>query len=335
MRVLVVGGTQFVGRHVVELLLARGDEVTLFHRGRTNPGLFPEAEHRFGDRSTDLGALGTGAWDATFDPSAYVPRQVHRLAAALEGRGGRYVHVSSVAAYAPSASLGASEDLPLAGLADPATEVVDPTTYGGLKASCELAAHDAFGDAGDHAWPAVPVSIVRPSFVAGPHDHTGRFTWWVERLARGGRVLAPGPARSPFQVIDARDLAAFAARLLHGEAEGTFHAVSPAPPFSFADFLRTALTEVAPDGTELVWVGAETLARAGITRAELPLWLPTEADWYETALDPARAFAAGLAPRPLAQTVREVHEHELAAPTPVPRAVGLDPARERALLAGV
>lgn len=327
-----MGGTQFIGRHVVEGLLASGDEVTLFHRGETNPELFPEAEHLLGDRDADLGALSGRTWQATFDPSAYVPRQVRALAGALEGRGGRYVHVSSVSAYAPGAPPGSSEELALARLEDPATEVVDASTYGGLKALCELAAHGAFGEASEHPWPAVPVSIVRPTYVVGPHDYTGRFTWWVERLARGGRVLAPGPPESPFQVIDVRDLAAFCVRLCHGEASGTFHAVSPAPPFSFGDFLRTAAAEVAPAGTELTWVGADLLLRAGISDSDLPLWGPDESEWGASALDPSRALAAGLSPRPLSRTIRELYEHELGTPTPVDRAVGLSPERERDLL---
>ncbi len=334
MRILVVGGTQFIGRHVVDHLLARGDEVTLFHRGLTNPDLFPEADHRLGDRNVDLAALLRGEWDATFDPSAYVPRQVRALASALGGRGGRYVHVSSVSAYAEVTTPGGSEELALAELDDRETEVVDETTYGALKALCELASHDAFGEGSDHPWPPVPVSIVRPTYVVGPYDHTGRFTWWMKRLARGGRVLAPGPAESPFQVIDARDLADFVVRLLHGEAAGTFHTVSPAPPCSFADFLRTAAAEVAPAGTELVWVEADALVRAGVTDSDLPLWAPAESDWYFSALDPSRAFAAGLRPRPLAQTIRELHEHELRAPTPVRGPIGLDPARESELLRG-
>ncbi|HEY3732605.1 MAG TPA: NAD-dependent epimerase/dehydratase family protein [Streptosporangiaceae bacterium] len=194
MRILVIGGTQFVGRHVVEAALAAGDDLTLFHRGRTNPGLFAEAEHRLGDRDGDLAALADGEWHATIDCSAYVPRQVRSLAAMLGGRGGRYVHISSVSAYAEATTYpGMTEDAPLAVLDDPATEVVNEVTYGGLKALCEQAAQETFGAPGrlpDAA--GAPVSIVRPTYVAGPFDPTRRFTWWVERIAKGGRVLAPG-----------------------------------------------------------------------------------------------------------------------------------------------
>jgi len=342
MKILVIGGTQFVGRHIVTTLLADKDDVTLFHRGLTNPGLFPDAEHRLGDRNSDLTSLATGTWDATIDTSAYVPRQVRNLAEVLGGRGGRYVHISSVSAYADPPGPGFDEDAPLAVLDDPATEVVDAETYGGLKALCERASHERFGGVGAGAStsgraapqvPGVPVSVVRPTYVAGPYDHTRRFTWWVERVARGGPVLAPGPKENPFQVIDARDLARFVVLLAHGQAAGTFHVVSPSPPFSFEDFLTTVLDEVGPSGSELIWVGPEDVAKAGVTDAELPLWAGVGPGRDQSAASPARAIAAGLRPRPLAQTVREVHEHELIEPG-APRAhVGLTPTRERELLA--
>jgi 2'-hydroxyisoflavone reductase len=327
MRILVIGGTQFVGRHIVEALLADGDYITLFHRGRTGPALFPEAEHRLGDRDSDLSALASGQWDATVDVSAYFPRQVQMLAEALGGRGGRYVHISSVSAYADARAPGLTEDAPLAVLDDPTTETMDNTTYGGLKALCELASHEYFGGSSSGA-----LSIVRPTYVAGPYDHTGRFTWWVQRAARGGHILAPGPTDSPFTVIDARDLANFVALIAHGRVTGTFHTVSPRPPFSFADFLTTILSEVGPPGTELVWVDASVLEAANVTAAELPLWGGPELVSDTTGTDPSRALAAGLRPRPLAQTVREVYEHELAEPTAVRRPVGMSPESEQELL---
>jgi 2'-hydroxyisoflavone reductase len=340
-KILVIGGTQFVGRHIVTTLLADGDDVTLFNRGSTNPGLFPSAEHRLGDRNNDLSALATGAWDATIDTSAYIPRQVRSLAKILAGRGGRYVHISSVSAYAEPLAPGFDEDAPLAVLDDPTTEVVNDETYGGLKALCERAAHECFGGAGTGALPSesatrqvpgVPVSIVRPTYVVGPYDHSRRFTWWVERVAQGGAVLAPGPKENPIQVVDARDLARFVVLLAHGQAGGTFHVVSPAPPFSFEDLLTTVLNEVGPPGTKLVWVPPEVLAREGVTGAELPLWAGV-GPGGALAADPARAIAAGLRARPLAQTVRDVHEQALTEPLAGGAQVGLAPGRERGLLA--
>jgi 2'-hydroxyisoflavone reductase len=326
MKVLVIGGTQFIGRHIVSALLADGDDVTLFHRGQTNPELFAWAEHRLGDRDVDLSLLATGAWDATIDTSAYVPRQVRTLAEALGGRGGRYVQISSVSAYDAPPGPGMTEHAPLAVLDDPTTEVVNGHTYGGLKALCEQEALQSFGPTG------ADISIVRPTYVAGPYDYTGRFTWWVERVAQGGRVLAPGPRDNPFQVVDARDLADFVALLAHGAVTGTFHAVNPRPPFSFEDFLRTAVDAVGPAGTELVWVEAPALTDAGVTPAELPLWTGLAPGRDVSAADPSAAMGAGFEPRPLAQTVLDIHEHELAEPTPVRGPIGLSPEREDKLL---
>ena len=326
MKVLVIGGTQFVGRHIVSSLIADGDEVTLFHRGETNPELFAWAEHRLGDRDVDLSALAWGTWDATIDTSAYIPRHVRTLAEALGGRGGRYVQISTVSVYGAPPGSGLTEHSPLVVLDDPTTEVVNGHTYGGLKALCEQEALQTFGPTG------ADISIVRPTYVAGPYDYTGRFTWWVERVARGGRVLAPAPRDNPFQVIDARDLADFVALLAHGRAAGTFHAVSPRPPFSWEGFLTTAVDAVGPAGTELVWVDAQALEDAGVTPAELPLWAGLAPGRDINALDPSAALAAGLAPRPLAQTVVDTHEHEQAEPTPVRGPIGLEPAREEELL---
>ena len=210
MRILVIGGTRFVGKHFVAAALERGHEVTVFHRGRTGADLFPEATHLTGDRNTDLDALAEGEWDATVDVCAYVPSQVRSLAAALEERGGHYLFVSSVSAYAPPPGPGITEDAPLAQLDDPSTEEVTNETYGGLKVLCEQAAVDAFGP---------DTAIVRPSYVVGPDDLTWRFSWWVDRIGRGGVVPVPEPKDSPMQWVDARDLGAFMVTAARGRRQ--------------------------------------------------------------------------------------------------------------------
>ena len=181
MRLLIIGGTQFVGRHIAEIALERGHQVTVFHRGKTNADAVPDAEHILGDRDSDLENLGDGHWDATIDVCAYVPRQVDELAEALGERGGKHVFISTVSVYAEPAPPDNDEDAPLAALSDPTTEVVDGETYGGLKVLCEGAVSEHYTDA----------IVIRPTYVVGPHDYTHRFTYWVMRIADGGRVVAP------------------------------------------------------------------------------------------------------------------------------------------------
>jgi 2'-hydroxyisoflavone reductase len=323
-RILAIGGTRFIGRHFTAAALAAGHEVTLFHRGRTGAGLFPRAAELIGDRSTDLGLLAGASWDATADFCAYFPRQVRELAAALGGRGGQHLQISSVSAYRTPGVPGFREDAPLAVLADPAVEEVTLETYGGLKAACEQAAIAEFGAA---------TTIVRPTYVVGPHDYSYRFTWWVDRIARGGTVLAPGDPADPIQVIDARDLAAWLVTLLEGAVAGAFHAVSPPPPFGFGDLLEAIAAVAAPPGTRLAWVDSATLLAAGADDEVLPLWPgASPEDATLNAADPSAALAAGLAPRPLRDTIADTRAAEARAPTKVPAGTGLDPVREAALI---
>jgi 2'-hydroxyisoflavone reductase len=323
MRILVIGGTRFVGRHFVEEAVAAGHEVTVFHRGRTGIDLFPDLDHRIGDRDSDLSALADGSWDATVDACAYVPRQVHALADALGDRGGRHLLVSSVSVYAPPDGPGIAEDAALLELDDPTTEEVTGETYGGLKVLCERAAAERHGTS---------TVLVRPSYVVGPHDYTWRFPWWVARLARGGDVVVPGPADAPAQVIDARDMGAWMVRLLEDERSGAFHAASPAPAFSWGEQIETIAGAVAPAGTRLTWVQPADVAAAGIEPSAFPLWGADDPDVWIMAVDPSRAFGTGLAPRPLAQTVRDTLAWT--GTVAMPDDAGITEEQERRLLRG-
>jgi len=330
MRILIIGGTVFVGRHITEAAIAAGHDVTVFHRGRSGADLFPGITHLAGDRNTDLSALtdaglADGQWDVTIDVCAYFPRQVRTLAEALGGRGGRYIYISSTSAYKSPVSPGFDEDAPLAELADPATEEITDQTYGPLKVACERLAAELFG--------ADQTTIVRPTYVVGPHDVSYRFTWWVERIAYGGHVLAPGPKDGPIQVIDARDLGRWIVSLAERAVRGTFHAASPPPPFSFADMLEAIVAEVAPPSTRLIWVDADFLLEFGETAETLPLWPGGDPESDINTADPSRAYAAGLTPRPLAETIAELHAAELDAPTLPRPGVGLTAEREAELLA--
>ena len=327
----MVGGTRFVGRHIALAALDAGHDLTVFHRGRTGSDLFdgqPRVDVRRGDRDSDLSALAVGEWDAAIDTCAYIPRQVHALADTLGDRAGHYLQISSVSAYGRPAHPGVTEDAPLTTLADPTVEEVTEETYGGLKALCEQAAHERFG----------PCTIVRPTYVVGPDDYTWRFPWWVQRIAAGGEVLAPEPAGAPAQVIDVRDMAAWIVRLVESRAAGAFHAVSPAPAvtgaglhwFTWGDLLETVRSAVGPAGTALTWTGHDFLLAERVTDRELPMWSGPAPDGYALAADPAKAYNAGLAPRPLADTVRDTLAWTQE--QPMPAGTGLDPSREQDLL---
>ena len=329
MRCLVIGGTRFLGRHIVDQALAAGHAVTLLHRGRSGPGLFPQAEHRIADRDGDLAALAQGRWDVVIDTSAYVPRQVRSLAQCLAGRVERYLLVSSISVYAGFSEPGTREDAALQVLADPATETVDGSSYGGLKALCEQALATALPGQG---------LVARPGLIVGPHDPSGRFTWWVQRLARGGDVLVPGTPADAVQCIDARDLAAWLLLQAERGSTGTFNLTGPAAPLTMGTLLQTLRDTLRPDvqptvqpDTRLHWVDEAFLLAQGVTPwTELPLWVP-RSDAGLHAVDIRRALASGLHCRPLAETVADTATWAAAHDGPH-AGIGLAPEREAALL---
>ena len=318
MRLLVLGGTKFLGRAAVEAALARGHEVTLFNRGETNPELFPEAEKLRGDRTAGLAELRSREWDAVIDPSGYVPAVVRDSAESLAGAIGHYLFISSISVYA---SLAASNDesSPLAELGEMPDDrlLEDYSNYGALKVLCEEAVAEAFGEG--HA-------TVRPGLIVGAHDPTGRFTYWPHRVARGGEVLAPAPPERKVQFIDVRDLGSWLVDLSERRAAGAFNATHPGRTW---DEVLETCREVAGSDAVFTWVPDGFLAERDVGEwMELPLWIqdPEEAGMHETNV--SRAVAAGLTFRPLADTVRDT----LALAQPTAEA-GLSPEREAELLA--
>lgn len=307
LRVLVMGGTQFAGRHFVDLALARGHHVTIFHRGVSGPNLFPNANHVLGDRDTDISGLVSGEWDATVDFSAYFPRHVRQLHALLGTRAGTYTCVSTVAAYDIPWEYGLREDHPLFVPDDQSSEVLNDDTYGGLKALCEIAARETFGEC----------LVVRPTYIVGPYDYTGRFTWWMNRVAQGGVMLAPGPAEAHFQLIDVRDLAHWVLGMVERHVVGVYNAATPFPPATFGQVLNEMVSLVGPRDMELVWVDKTFLLERGISQAILPMWPGGNPDGLIEAVDPSSGIEVGLTPRSLAATILELREHELREPTPV------------------
>jgi 2'-hydroxyisoflavone reductase len=325
LRVLVLGGTRFVGAEIVRAALARAHRVTIFHRGRTNPGLFgADVETLLGDRDGALDALRGRDFEAVVDTSGYVPRVVRQSADLLAAHAERYLFVSTIAAYAKPVPPGADESAPLARLASPASEDV-ARDYGPLKAACEGVVHAAFRER---------ALLVRPGLVAGPGDPTDRFTYWPARFARGGEVLAPGDGADPVQLVDVRDLAAFAVALLEERASGAFHVVGPAHRLPMRELLARC-EAAAGASARTTWVDAAFLARQRVQPwTDLPLWVPSAASAL-AQLDASKAISRGLSFRPLADTARDTLEWWRRQPEKRrarPQA-GLDPAREAAVLA--
>jgi 2'-hydroxyisoflavone reductase len=314
-RLLVLGGTRFVGRALVEAALARGHEVTLFNRGVTNPDLFPEVERIRGDRTRDLSPLAGRHWDAVVDVAGYFPRVVEASVAALRQSVERYVFISSVSVYADQ-SVPQYEDAPLAVTSDP--EDTSTESYGARKAACERMVERAFGTRS---------TVVRPGLIVGPHDSTDRFSYWPKRVARGGRVLAPGAPDDPLQFIDVRDLGSFILRLVEDGRAGTFNATGRI--VAFADLLDECRSVTGTD-VEFVWIPTDALLTAGLDPwMGVPLWIAAPGWEAANRIPIERALAAGLTFRPLAQTVEAALDDD----TPLQLEVGLEPEREADLLA--
>jgi nucleoside-diphosphate-sugar epimerase len=318
MRILILGGTQFLGRHAVDVALARGHHVTLFNRGQTRPDLFPDVEKLRGDRDGELTALSGRDFDAVIDTSGRVPRLVAETLDAL-GDVGHYTFVSTISVYA-DLSTPPTESSPLAELKEP-TEAWEEA-YGELKVVCENVVRERFPEA----------FIPRPGLIVGPWDPTGRFTYWPTRLAAGGRVLAPLPADADTQVIDARDLAEWIVRAAEERLAGTYNAVGP---ITTREHVLETCRSLAGTRAELVWVDPGFLHEHGVAEwMELPLWLHDEQYRGMLSVDPTPALAAGLQTRPLAETVRDTLAWALSDEAPSEFPAGLDREKERAVLDG-
>jgi 2'-hydroxyisoflavone reductase len=315
-KLLVLGGTQFLGRAVVEAALERGHELTLFNRGETNPELFPKAKTLRGDRA--VASIPQGEWDAVIDVPGYVPATVRRSAEALRDSVERYVFVSSISAYADFTD-GPREDSPRARLAEdqPEDELLSTyENYGALKALCEDVVTELYGER---------AVVVRPGLIVGPHDPTGRFTYWPHRVARGGDFVVPGPPEGQVQFVDVRDLGEWMVALCERRASGVFNASHPGLAW---DELVGSCLRVTGNDARPVWIDGEWLAEQGVGQwMELPLWLHDRDAVGMMKADVSRALSAGLTFRTLDDTVQATLE--LAQTTDD---AGLTPKREAELL---
>lgn len=329
MKLLILGGTMFLGRHLVLAALARGHVVTLFNRGKTNPDLFPEIEKIRGDRKVSLEPLAGRRFDAVIDTCGYVPRVAGMAARALAPLVEHYTFISSISVYADMRTAGQDEDAPLATLADETTEEVTGETYGGLKALCEKVVVEVLPGR---------ALVVRPGLISGPHDPTDRFTYWPVRVERGGEVLAPAPPAATTQHIDARDLAEWTIRAVEARSTGVFNATGPGYPLTWREILETCRRVSGSDAT-FTWVSAEFLAERGVAPwSEIPLWVPEEESGMLN-VSVKRAVAAGLTCRPLAVTVQDTLDWHATRPAPADALQkpalrsGLPPGREAEVLA--
>lgn len=297
LRILILGGTGFVGPNQVRSAVARGHEVTLFNRGITNPDLFPDLETLIGDRDGDLAALEGRAWDVVIDNSANLPRWVRLSTAALRGSVGKYLFVSSTGVYIPYLTTDIREGAPVDTIDDPETEVVNGRTFGALKALAEEEARATFPET--HL-------VLRPTYIIGPGDPTDRYTYWPVRLARGGEVLAPGTPDDPMQHVDVRDLAAFMIRAVEDDLTGTCNVTGPREPLTMGGLLERTRSAVGSDAT-LTWVNAGFLQEHGLSA--LTYWTEPAGDYLGMMqVNGDKAFDAGFAMRPLEETARDTLE---------------------------
>ncbi|MFF1690861.1 MULTISPECIES: NAD-dependent epimerase/dehydratase family protein [unclassified Streptomyces] len=335
MRLLVLGGTEFVGRAVAEAAVTRSWDVTVFHRGRHAAPEGVRSLH--GDRTlsdTDGGlaalAESEGEWDVVVDTWAAAPRVVRDSARLLAGRAGRYVYVSSSSVYAWAPPPGYTEDAPVVDGASPDAEQTD---YARDKRGGELAAVAAFG--------AGRSLLVRCGLILGPYENIGRLPWWLARIARGGPVLAPGPRDLPLQYIDVRDLATWVLDAAQAGLSGPYTVISPSGHTTMGGLLD-ACVQVTGGDADLRWTAPEVIAAAGIEPwMQLPVWVPPGSDMHAALHSGvvAKAVAAGLRCRPVEETVADtwawLESIGGAAPQRPDRPVlGLDPATEAKVLEG-
>ena len=327
MKLLILGGTVFLGRALVEAALARGHEVTLFNRGQHNPDLFPHVEKLRGDRDPSVGAgldaLKGRTWDAVIDPSGYFPRLVRASAELLADHVAHYTFISSISVFADFKTPGMDEAAPVGKIADETVEQITGETYGPLKALCEQAAA--------RAMPGRTLTI-RPGLIVGPHDPTDRFTYWPVRIARGGEVLAPNRPDYVVQIVDVRDLAEWNIRMVEAKQVGVFNATGPDYPLTMGRVLSESKAVTGSDAT-FTWVSEEFLQQQGATPwTEVTLWLPEKGNEGFSTVNVGKAIGAGLTFRPLADTIRDTLAWDAARPADTVWRNGIKPEREEAWL---
>ncbi|UCD05547.1 MAG: NAD-dependent epimerase/dehydratase family protein [candidate division WOR-3 bacterium] len=319
MRILVIGGTRFVGRTLVETALKQGHTLTLFNRGKSNPDLFPDVEKIAGDRDNDLSLLEGRKWNIVVDTCGYFPRVVGKSAALLKDAVDRYIFISTLNVYADFSKPGIDEDSPLGKIEDETVEQVTGETYGPLKVLCEKAVKEIFPDRS---------IILRCGLIVGPYDPTDRFTYWPVRIQQGGEVLCASPPEMQVQFIDARDLADFILHLSEERGSGAYNTTGPARTLSMQGFLDVCKAQTKSSAS-LTWVSEEFITSNDV--GHIPMWTP--GDWRGIfAADCAKAMKSGLRFRPIEETVSDTLSWHATRPAAYEMKVGLKPEKEKELL---
>jgi 2'-hydroxyisoflavone reductase len=332
LKILILGGTRFIGLHMTALALERGHTLTFFNRGKTKTDRYPEIERIKGDRNGEIDGLKDREWDVVIDNSGYVPRHVRLSAELLAPKVKQYVFTSSISVY-PDFKAPRDESSPVGKIADETLEKVDGETYGPLKALCEQAVEKALPGR---------TTIIRPGLIVGPDDNTDRFTYWPARAARGGEFIAPGAPGDPFQVIDVRDLAAFTLDIVENNVTGTYNLVSNVNEFKFGELtdasIAAAKKQAKPaDAPRAVFLPAEFLEEQKVEPwSEMPVWLPAKGDEAAFAgTSNKAAVAKGLKITPIRKTVNDTLAWHLTRPAEEREKLkaGIAPEKEAAVLA--
>lgn len=300
LKILILGGTSFLGPHLVNELQTRGHEITLFNRGIQNPTLFADVEKLHGNRDGNLEALKGRRWDAVIDTSGYVTRVVEASSQILSKATQHYTFISSISVYENFLAQSIDETYPVDKLEDEKVEEITEKTYGPLKAACEKIIQKYFPSR---------ALIIRPGLIVGPGDPTDRFTYWPTRIAEGGEILAPGNPSQRVQFIDVRDLAKWIVQMIEKEATGIYNATGPAIPLTFDQLLKECIP-FATRAVEVKWIDEEFLLKHHVQDwSELPLWLSSKRNMPGFQhINTEKAIQAGLTFRPLSETIKATLE---------------------------
>lgn len=321
MKILIIGGTIFLGKHIVNSALKNGHSVTLFNRGKHNPDLFPDIEKLKGDRDGDFESLNGREFDAVIDTCGYVPRIVRKSAEFLKDNVKHYTFISSISVYSDFSKTGVNENSEHGKIEDETTETVDGMTYGPLKYLCEKAVEEIYVDKS---------LIIRPGLIVGEDDPSDRFTYWVKRIGEGGKVLSPGPEDGSIQFIDVKDLSDFIIKAIENNVSGTYNATGPDYKLTFGEFFNEC-RKVTESDAEFIWVDEKFLGEEKVIPfTELPNWVPSDSKGVNEC-DISRAISKGLKFRPLHKTISDTLEFSGKRINYTMKA-GLKPEKEKELL---